>query len=117
MHAYLSVSHTSCLTHTSCIRQCGRGHACIPHCLSLHTSLSLSAYLSVSGNAVEDMHAYRQYHGLDKAMGYLLQCLIVEEPGEPVQGLIAKMEEMPKLAKLRKELPDKPYWGNMKTSA
>ncbi len=71
----------------------------------------------VSGNAVEDMHAYRQYHGLDKAIGYLLQYLIVEEPGDPVQALISKMEEMPKLAKLRKELPDKPYWGNLKSSA
>jgi len=71
----------------------------------------------VSGNAVEDMNAYRQYHGLDKAMGYLLQSLIVEEPADPVKALISKMEQMPKLAKLRKELPDKPYWGNVNKSS
>jgi hypothetical protein len=107
----LSVSYL-CLSHTSV---CHIPLSVTYLCLS-HTSVCRIP-LSVSGNAVEDMHAYRQYHGLDKAMGYLLQCLIVEEPGDPVQGLIAKMEEMPKLAKLRKELPDKPYWGNMKTSA
>ncbi len=66
---------------------------------------------------MEDMNAYRQYHGLDKAMGYLLQSLIVEEPADPVKALISKMEQMPKLAKLRKELPDKPYWGNVNKSS
>jgi hypothetical protein len=47
---------------------------CAPLCLVL---------LSTTGDTVKDIHAYRTYHGLDKALGYLLQTLITTEPSDP----------------------------------
>ncbi len=37
--------------------------------------------LTYAGDEVHDVNSYRQYHGLDKALAYLLHSLVVEEPG------------------------------------
>ena len=62
-----------------------------------------------TGDEIKDMNAYRQYHGLDKALAYLLQTLVVEEPAECVKALIDKLEGMPRLAELRSKFPDGSY--------
>jgi len=68
-----------------------------------------------TGDAVKDMHAYRQYHALDKALAFLLQSLVVEEPADPVKSLVDKLEKLPSLAELRETYKDVPqYYGNIK---
>lgn len=62
-----------------------------------------------TGDTVRDIHAYRTYHGLDKALGYLLQSLITKEPADPVEAMIEQMHSMPRLAELRQQYPDTPY--------
>jgi len=62
-----------------------------------------------TGDTVKDIHAYRTYHGLDKALGYLLQTLITTEPSDPVAAMIEQMQDMPRLAELRAKYPDTPY--------
>ena len=62
-----------------------------------------------TGDEIKDMNAYRQYHGLDKALAYLLQTLVVEEPADCVKALIDKLEGMPRLAELRSKFPDGSY--------
>jgi len=67
-----------------------------------------------TGDAVKDMNSYRRYHALDKALAFLLQSLVVEEPADPVQAMVDKLGKLPSLAELRETYKDVPYYGNVK---
>ena len=49
-------------------------------CMTLVPRVALGL---AAGNEVADMHEYRRYHGLDRALAGLLQHLIVKEPADP----------------------------------
>mmetsp|Transcript_72684 Transcript_72684/g.151817 ORF Transcript_72684/g.151817 Transcript_72684/m.151817 type:complete len:167 (+) Transcript_72684:139-639(+) len=65
-----------------------------------------------TGDPVRDMNEYRRYHGMDKALGWLLQKLVTEQPDDPVNHLLSSVEAMPAFAVLRHQMGDQPYDGN-----